>query len=75
MQIRKLVEKMEVPDKYKYLRLAILERVETLKEEVIDMGDIIKDSMLSEDIKDDELAILNERVKELEQQIVKIIEG
>ena len=71
----KLVEKMEVPDKYKYLRLAILERVETLKEEVIDMGDIIKDSMLSEDIKDDELSILNERVKELEQQIVKIIEG
>ena len=71
----KLVEKMEVPDKYKYLRLAILERVETLKEEVVDMGDIIKDSMLSEDVKDDELAILNERVKELEQQIVKIIEG
>ena len=71
----KLIETIEVPDKYKYLRLAILERVETLKEEVEDMGDIIKESMLSEDARDEELLKLNEKVKELEQQIVKIIEG
>ncbi len=71
----KLVEKMELPDKYKYLRLAILERVETLKEEIDDMGTIIKDNMLSEDARDEELLKLNEKVKELEQQIVKIIEG
>ena len=71
----KLIEKIEIPDKYKYIRLAILERVETLKEEIVDMGDIIRDSMLSEDVKDDELMNLNEKVKELEQQIVKIIEG
>ena len=71
----KLLEKIEIPDKYKYIRLAILERVETLKEEIVDMGDIIKDSMLSEDVKDDELMNLNEKVKELERQIVKIIEG
>lgn len=71
----RLLETIEVPDKYKYIRLAILERVETLKEEVVDMSDIIKDSMLSEDAKDEELLKLNEKVKELEQQIVKIIEG
>lgn len=71
----KLLEKIEVPDKYKYIRLAILERVETLKEEIDDMGDIIKDTMLSEDAKDEDLAKLNEKVKELEQQIVKIIEN
>ena len=66
---------MELPDKYKYLRLAILERVETLKEEIDDMGTIIKDNMLSEDARDEELLKLNEKVKEFEQQIVKIIEG
>ena len=71
----KLLEKVEVPDKYKYIRLSILERLETLKEEVQDMGDIVKDTMLSEDAKDEDLAKLNDRVKELEQQIVKIIEN
>ena len=70
----KLLEKMEVPDRYKYIRLAILERVETLKEEIEDMGDIIKETMLSEDAKDTDLAELNEKVKELEKQIVNIIE-
>ncbi len=70
----KLLEKMEVPDRYKYIRLAILERVETLKEEIEDMGEIIKDTMLTEDAKDSDLAELNEKVKELEKQIVNIIE-
>ena len=70
----KLLEKMEVPDKYKYIRLAILERVETLKEEIVDMGEIIRESMLSEDVKDDDLAKLNEKVKMLEKQIVDIID-
>lgn len=70
----KLLEKMEAPDRYKYIRLAILERVETLKEEIEDMGDIIKETMLSEDAKDTDLAELNEKVKELEKQIVNIIE-
>ena len=70
----KLLEKIEVPDKYKYIRLAILERVETLKEEIVDMGQIIRESMLSEDVKDDELAKLNEKVKMLEKQIVDIID-
>ena len=71
----KLLEKVEVPDKYKYIRLAILERIDTLKEEIEDMGEIIKDTMLSEDTKDEDLSKLNDKVKELEQQIVKIIEN
>lgn len=71
----KLLEKIEVPDKYKYIRLAILERVETLKEEIDDMGEIIKDTMLSEDAKDEDLSRLNEKVKQLEKQIVDIIEN
>ncbi len=70
----KLLEKMEVPDRYKYIRLAILERVETLKEEIEDMGEIIKETMLTEDAKDTDLAELNEKVKELEKQIVNIID-
>ena len=69
------LEKVEVPDKYKYIRLAILERIDTLKEEIEDMGEIIKDTMLSEDTKDEDLSKLNDKVKDLEQQIVKIIEN
>ena len=57
------------------VKFEILDRLETLKEEIDDMGDIIKDTMLSEDAKDEDLVKLNEKVKELEQQIVKIIEN
>ena len=70
-----LLEKIEVPDKYKYIRLTILERIETLKEEIEDMGNIVRDTMLSEDAKDEELLKLNDKVKDLEQRIVDIIGG
>ena len=69
-----LVDRVEARDKYKYLRLSILDRIETLKEEIDDMGDIVKDSMLTEDAKDEELLNLNEKVKELERKILEIIE-
>ena len=46
----------------------------TLKEEVEDMSIIVKEEMLHEDASDEEIEKLNEKIKELEQQIVKIIE-
>ena len=39
------------------------------------MSDIVKEDMLNEDAKDEDIEKLNERIKELEQQIVKIVEG
>ena len=59
----------------KYIRLEVLDRIQTLKEELEDMSDIVKEEMLIEDAKDEDIVKLNDRIKELEQQIVKIIEG
>lgn len=70
-----LLERKEVPDKYKYIRLSIIGRIETLKEEIEDMESIVKDTMLTEDANDDELLKLNDKVKDLERKIVDIIEN
>ena len=58
----------------KYIRLEVLGRIHTLKEELEDMGQIVKEEMLGEDVNDEEIAKINEKIKELEKQIVKIIE-
>ena len=70
-----LLERKEVSDKYKYIRLSIIGRIETLKEEIEDMESIVKDTMLTEDANDDELLKLNDKVKDLERKIVDIIEN
>ncbi len=59
----------------KYIRLEVLDRIQTLKEELEDMSDIVREDMLNEDAKDEDIEKLNERIKELEQQIVKIVEN
>ena len=58
-----------------YIRLEVLERIQTLKEELEDMSIIVKEEMLNEDAKDEDIDVLNNRIKELERQIVKIVEG
>ena len=46
----------------------------TLKEEIEDMSEIVRNGMLGEDTEDEQLRQLNEKIKDLEKQIVKIIE-
>lgn len=58
-----------------YIRLEVLGRIQTLKEELEDMSTIVQEEMLHEDAKDEDIEKLNDKIKELEQQIVKIIEG
>ena len=65
----------ELPKKYRPLRLEVIERINTLKEEVDDMADIVKNEKLSENVNDEAIIDLNNKIKELEQQIVKIIES
>ena len=65
--------KIDINRKNRYLRLEVLDRLSTLKEELTDMYAIIKDDIGDEDKKDEEIVAINERIKELEQQIVKII--
>lgn len=70
-----LMEKTyELPKKYRPLRLEVIDRIETLKEEIEDMADIVKNEKLSEDIRDEEIMDLNNKIKELEQKIVEIIQ-
>ena len=64
----------EVPKQDKFLRLRILERMATLKEEIEDMSEIVRTGMLGEDAEDEKLHELNDKIKELEKQIIKIIE-
>ena len=70
----KITTVCDVPNQDKYLRLTILERMATLKEEIQDMSDIVRNGMLGEDTEDKKLIELNEKIKDLEKQIVKIIE-
>ena len=65
--------KIDMMDKHKYLRLEVIDRLSTLKEELEDMSEMIKDDIFDEDKKDEEIISINDKIKELEQQIVKII--
>ena len=65
--------KIDMANKQRYLRLEVIDRLETLKEELDDMSAMIKGDIFDEDKKDEEISLINAKIKELEQQIVKII--
>ena len=68
-----VISKVDRFERPKYLRLEVIDRLATLKEEIEDMEDMIKDDIGNEDKNDEEIEEINRRIKELEQQIVKII--
>ena len=70
-----MIDRKPRKNEKQYLRLEVLDRIETLKEELDDMESIVKDEMLTADSDDSDINRLNTRIKELEQQIVKIVEG
>lgn len=65
--------KMDIENRNKFLRLEVLDRLSTLKEEIEDMSTMIKEDIVDEDKKDEEISAINDKIKELEQQIVRII--
>ena len=68
-----MIDKIELKHNQKYLRLQVLDRMATLKEELEDMELMVKEDLISEDTNDVEVEKLNQKIKELEQQIVKIV--
>ena len=58
-----------------YRKLEVIDRLETLKEELVDMESIVKEDILANTVNDDEISKLNERIKELEKQILNVLEG
>ena len=73
----KEISKKEFEEKIdkRYMRLQIIDRMETLQEEIEDMKNIVKEDMLGKERSDKEIEALNEKVKELEKKIVEIIES
>lgn len=69
------MKKQDIKNDRKYSRLEVLARMQTLREEIEDMENIVKEDILIEDVKDEEVHKLNERIKELERKIVEIIEN
>ena len=69
-----MTNRIQLTKERKFVRLEILERMRTLKEEIEDMEDIVKEGYLSEDRKEEDITELAEKLKELENQIVKIVE-
>ena len=70
----KVVDKLGNQMKEKYLRLEILERMLTLKEELEDMESIVKEDYLENAAPDNDILGLKDKLKELENQIVKIVD-
>ena len=70
-----MIGKAKDGTKERYLRLDVLERMNTLREELEDMSSIVKEEYLNKNASDEEIIKIKERLKELEQQIVKIVEN
>ena len=70
-----MIGKTENKARERYLRLEVLERMNTLKEELEDMSNIVKEEYLDKDSSDEDVVRLKDRLKELEQQIVRIVEN
>ena len=69
----RIISKMDKQDKNRFLRLEVIDRLSTLKEELDEMSDIIKEDIFDEDKRDEDIVQINSKIKELEQQIVRII--
>lgn len=70
-----LTDTVTEPEPPRYLRLEIIERMNTLKEELEDMEAIVKEDYLGSEVNDSEIISLKGKLKELENQIVKIVEN
>lgn len=59
----------------KTLRTEIIQRLEKVKEEIKDMDTYIRQDVDDNNLKDEDIFRINEKIKELEKQILNVIEG
>ena len=57
------------------IRTEVVKRLEKLKEELKDMEDSVNDDVNNHDLHDQDIFRINEKMKELERQILNVIEG
>ena len=53
----------------------MLKTTKKIKEELKDMDIAVKEDMQNPDLRDEDVFRINEKIKELEKQILKVVEG
>ena len=61
--------------KTKKIKLEIITRLNKLKDEIKDMDEYVRKDVEDVSLKDEDMFRINEKIKDLEKQIVNIIEG
>ena len=57
------------------LKNEVLKRLEKLKDELADMEVMVKEDMTDDELRDEDIFRINEKIKDLEQQILNVVEG
>lgn len=57
------------------IRREVMDRLEKLKDEIKDMDNYVRQDMSDNKLKDEDIFRINEKIKELEKQIINVIEG
>lgn len=73
-EITKIAYIEQKTDRKKQLRLEVIDRLNILKEEIEDMEFIVKQDIFDDATKDEDVVRIREKIKEIEKQIVNIIE-
>ena len=59
----------------KNLKVEVSERIEKIKEELKDMENYVKQDIQDENLRNEDIFRINEKIKDLEKQILNVIEG
>ena len=57
------------------IRREVIDRLEKLKEELKDMDAYVRQDIDDDKLKDEDIFRINEKIKDLEKQIINVIEG
>ncbi len=79
-EINGIEDKIEMTHKIerkinKTLRTEVIGRLEKLKEEIKDMDSYVRQDIDDNNLKDADIFRINEKIKDLEKQILNVIEG
>ena len=76
-EINERIEKVHTIERKatKTLRTEIAERLEKLKDEIKDMDVYVRQDINDNNLKDEDIFRINEKIKDLEKQILNVIEG
>ena len=71
----KMTNKIPVPTKPVTLRDEVLIRLEQIKKEMQDMENFVKQDVDNQNLREEDIFRINEKIKDLERQILNVVEG